>query len=71
MSRRSLQAVGAGCRAEQARAGDALQRPLRSRFQALLTPSVRSGGPKGADREPVLSFGVDRPRREERCELQR
>jgi hypothetical protein len=41
MSRRSLQAVRAGCRAEQARAGDAIQRPLRSRFQALLTPSVR------------------------------
>jgi hypothetical protein len=41
MSRRSLQAVGAGCRAEQARAGDALQRPLRSRFQARLTLSVQ------------------------------
>src|SRR4030095_5657884 len=39
MSRRSLQA-GGRVQAERARAGDALQRPLRSRFQARLTPGV-------------------------------
>jgi hypothetical protein len=33
--------LGAGCSAEQARAGDAFQRPLRSRFQACLTRGVR------------------------------
>ena len=39
MSRRGLQAGGRG-RAEQARAGDAFQRPLRSRFRQQLTRSV-------------------------------